>query len=713
MQKKQKKKIAIILVLLLVFAAVGVLIYSDFFIDEYTLTLDVEGQGDIQPETGIHEYSEGEVVEINASAAEGWRFSRWQGDITGEEPVIEVEMTEDKEITAEFIQEEYSLEIDYDEEQGSVEIEPEQDLYHYGDTVTLRAEPEADWLFSRWQGDIETEEQEIEITIEEDLKLSAEFARKDQSLDVQYDSDYGDIFIEPEQDIYEHGQRIELRAEPETGYRFERWEGDIESEEPVIEVEMTEDKEITAEFIQEEYSLEIDYDEEQGSVEIEPEQDLYHYGDTVTLRAEPEADWLFSRWQGDIETEEQEIEITIEEDLKLSVEFARKEHSLDLIVEGDGEISWEVIEVEEEEIQELNLEAESLTGSVTETESLNLQQGSILKLEAEALTGYEFSRWQGDITGEDPVIEIEMTEDKEIIAEFTMEEYSLEIDYNEEQGTAGIEPEQDVYYFGDRVTLEAQAADEYEFSEWTGDLESEDDTVEITVTEDLEISAEFARQQFELQVEYDELKGYIELEPDKESYYYGEEVVIRAVPEEGWFFDRWEGDINGEEIEQEIVIKEQMEIKPVFLQEEYTLQIYYDNEKGEIKIDPEQDHYQPGDLIYLTAEARDGFEFIGWEGDVEGTEPELNIELEENTEIRAEFAPERYTVDLEFFGVGDVELEPEQEYYYYGDEITIRAIPDPGWEFMRWSGDIDGEEEEQKIVITEDINVEVRFRFEK
>ena len=635
--QNRKKKIAIILAIILILAVIGVFMYTDIFVDEYTLNLQIEGEGELQPESGTHEFSEGEVIEIEAISAEGWRFSEWQGDITGEEAVIEVEMTEDKEMTAVFTREEYSLEIDYDEEQGTVDIEPEKDEYELGETVSLRAEPAAGWVFTEWQGDIESYDQEIEITMEEDIELSLVFATEDYSLDIDYEEDIGTVEVEPEQEYYEHGQEVELRAEPETGYRFERWQGDVEGEDPVLQLEITE------------------------GMEIEPV-------------------------------------------------FVREEYTLDLTIEGEGEIDWEVLELEEVEIDEIEPEE---AGTVLETESLVLPHGTVFRLEAEAATGSEFSEWQGDITGEGAVIEVEMTEDKEITAVFTREEYSLEIDYDEEQGTVDIEPEKEYYYFGDRVNLEAVAADNYEFAGWYGDIEGEDIIKEIIIDENKQVLAEFTLKQFELQIEYDEAAGTIELEPDRAHYHYGEEIVIRAIPEEGWTFDRWEGDISGPDKENEIMISDNMDLQAVFVQEEYDFHVNYDEEKGEIQIDPEKDHYEPGDYIYMTAQAKEGYEFAGWEGDVESDDPELNIEVEEDLRIRAEFVPERYQVHLEVLGVGDVKLEPEQEYYYYDDEITIRAIPDAGWEFMRWSGDINGEESERTISVTEDMNIEVRFRFEK
>lgn len=49
--------------------------------DKYTLTMDMEGEGTVYPDTGSHQYQAGTVVEISADAAEGWKFTEWLGEV--------------------------------------------------------------------------------------------------------------------------------------------------------------------------------------------------------------------------------------------------------------------------------------------------------------------------------------------------------------------------------------------------------------------------------------------------------------------------------------------------------------------------------------------------------------------------------------------------------------------------------------------------------
>ena len=51
--------------------------------NEYSLTLNVSGQGVTAPNTGAHKYKQGEATVIRARANNGWKFDNWSGDVSG------------------------------------------------------------------------------------------------------------------------------------------------------------------------------------------------------------------------------------------------------------------------------------------------------------------------------------------------------------------------------------------------------------------------------------------------------------------------------------------------------------------------------------------------------------------------------------------------------------------------------------------------------
>ncbi len=60
-------------------------------------------------------------------------------------------------------------------------------------------------------------------------------------------------------------------------------------------------------------------------------------------------------------------------------------------------------------------------------------------------------------------------------------------------------------------------------------------------------------------------------------------------------------------------------------------------------------------------------------------------------------------------GKGSVVSEPDAEEYARGDEVTLTAVPDEGWEFSHWSGDLTGSENPKTVVMDSDKAVTANF----
>lgn len=68
----------------------------------YTLNTSVIGNGSISPGAGL--FDEGSNITITANPAEGWEFDHWSGDETGSANPVRTSMSQDKFISANFIQ---------------------------------------------------------------------------------------------------------------------------------------------------------------------------------------------------------------------------------------------------------------------------------------------------------------------------------------------------------------------------------------------------------------------------------------------------------------------------------------------------------------------------------------------------------------------------------------------------------------------------------
>jgi hypothetical protein len=70
---------------------------------------------------------------------------------------------------------------------------------------------------------------------------------------------------------------------------------------------------------------------------------------------------------------------------------------------------------------------------------------------------------------------------------------------------------------------------------------------------------------------------------------------------------------------------------------------------------------------------------------------------------------ELITLIINIIGSGNVELEPDKEFYSLGSPITLTGIPDSGWIFSNWSGDLNSPNNPENISISPDIKITAIF----
>ena len=95
-------------------ASTTITMYADYSITanfskiQYTLTMEVDGDGSTTPAEGDHTYDPEKVVTITAKPATGWRFDMWIGDVGTVDDVFEasttITMDDDYSITASFVE---------------------------------------------------------------------------------------------------------------------------------------------------------------------------------------------------------------------------------------------------------------------------------------------------------------------------------------------------------------------------------------------------------------------------------------------------------------------------------------------------------------------------------------------------------------------------------------------------------------------------------
>jgi len=505
---------------------------------------DVEGFGSLS-------LSDDEFGSISTFESAGWDIAMINSD--RDKPFLSWE--EDGGSSTWYIketQQTYDLTIDTEGEGSTEPSEGIHTYYEYG-KIVINAISGDDWYFEGWTGDYEGPEKEITITMDEDKGLTAHFYEPSEWYGLTADVEgEGSIEVDgeeveiPYEEEYEEGTEVNLIAVPTEGWGFVEWAGTDHTEEE-INVTMDSDKNITAVFEVETYTLDVDLEGE-GEVEIDPEQPDYEYGTEVNLTAVPADGFEFDGWTGDHEDTESEITITMDSDKEITAIFEEEDEigTYELLVDVEGQ------------------------GHTNPPEgTYTYSAGEEVTVEAIPDEGWYFVEWTGDHESEDEEVTIIMDSDKEITAIFEEEDeigtYELLVDV-EGQGHTNPPEGTHTYSAGEKVTVEAIPDEGWYFVEWTGDHESVDREITVTMDADKTLTAHFAEpeeDEYVLTINRDG-GGTTEPGPGDHIYQEGEQVAVEAIPDEGWYFVEWTGDYTGTEEEITLTMDEDKEITAHF-----------------------------------------------------------------------------------------------------------------------------------------------------
>jgi len=357
---------------------------------EYTLTINIEGNGAVTKDPDQDTYEYGTEVELTAIPDTGWSFSHWSGDLLGNNNPETITMDEDKTVTAHFIINEYTLTVNIDGN-GAVTKDPDQDTYEYGTEVELTAIPDTGWSFSHWSGDLSGGNNPEYITIDEDKTVIANFSENQYTLTIIIEGQ-GSVLKDPDQNTYEYGTEVELTAVPDTGWSFSHWSGDLSGDSNPEYITMDEDKTVIANFSINYYTLTIDIDG-QGEVIKNPDLETYEYGTIVEVTAVPDEEWSFSHWSGDLSGSNNPEYITIDEDKSITAHFSEYQYTLTINIIGNGTV-------------------------IKDPDQATYPSGTMVQLTAVPDNGWSFDYWSGDISGNESPTEILIDGDKTVNAHF-------------------------------------------------------------------------------------------------------------------------------------------------------------------------------------------------------------------------------------------------------------------------------------------------------
>ena len=182
------------------------------------------------------------------------------------------------------------------------------------------------------------------------------------------------------------------------------------------------------------------------------------------------------------------------------------------------------------------------------------------------------------------------------------------------------------------ITIEAttESPESYEFVRWS-DGNTENPRT-ITMTEDINLIAEFSTRTYTISVTCDPQQGKV---TGSGEYTYHTDVTIEAIPNEGYKFDYWEVDgticyYNP----YQIFVSENQTFRAIFKEIEHTITVTCDPQQG---IVTGGGTYANGTQVTLTATANKGYEFAQWSNGV--TDNPYLLTATADLTLEAQFVP--------------------------------------------------------------------------
>ena len=310
---------------------------------------------------------------------------------------------------------------------------------------------------------------------------------------------------------------------------------------------------------------------------------------------------------------------------------------------------------------------EVLMGENSQIASFDKESGKVFYTGPASALEYYFTA--GDV-GEDEgnarmLVQAKLTE--ETVTPPQEEKFHVTIKTNDNSmGTVTIDSADGSYKKGEKAEVIAVANEGFRFVNWTdaeGNVISESNPYVFEVTKDLDLTANFEKieDSYLIYVESpDSQMGTVTMDPANEGNIYkeGTEITVKAEPKAGYEFAQWleVTEADGEEVltpvegaqaeykfnaESDRVLRAEFRLAPV--PETYYRVVVQSNDEnmGTVSMDKEDGAYKEGVTAYVKAEAKEGFEFVGWKekGQTEyvSKDAEYQFKVTKNTELIGEF----------------------------------------------------------------------------
>lgn len=442
-----------------------------------------------------------------------------------------------------------------------------------------------------------------------------------------------------------------------------------------------------------------------GTIGISPQKDAYLPNEYIKLTASPAEGYTFIKWSGTFAVTENPYVFQIEKDEWIIPVFTK-----------DAEPPAE---------DRYTVKIDAANGGTFSKDPANQADygpNDQIKVTASPNSGYEFIGWTGTMDSIENPLVFPVTANHWIIAQFRktgeQETYTVKFDAAVSGGTAVLSPAKISYLPNDIVRLTATASEGYEFTGWIGTINSTQNPFVFKVTDNQWIIPVFHKDAdppapvtYTLKVDKTG-GGAAAIDPAKDRYTENETVKISAEAYPGFTFTGWTGTVNS--TQNPLILKMTSDgwIVPEFRQiPTYNLLTEWNPIGGSVSSSTGgKTSFLYGEKCNLTATAKAGYTFDGWEGDIESAGDTIYITFDRDYQVNPRFSiivtPTKYTLTVpSSVPNGSITLAPNKAEYNDNEIVRVTAVPDPEYMFSSWSMGYSSKPETVDIVMNSNKSV--------
>jgi hypothetical protein len=192
----------------------------------------------------------------------------------------------------------------------------------------------------------------------------------------------GSVIVYPEKKYYKYGNKVQLTAKPDNGWKFDRWLYDLSGSNASAIITINGNKNVVARFVRQKYSIIMNING-MGQVVTVPDTDVFDAGSQAILIALPAEGWQFDNWSGDIDEVNDTVSVLIDQHLNISANFSEKLNVNDNIQDIDNKLLISTIK---------QLNNYIISFNVTDNKNVNIELYNLTGVKIKNLISGKFNK---------------------------------------------------------------------------------------------------------------------------------------------------------------------------------------------------------------------------------------------------------------------------------------------------------------------------------